>query len=102
MSCSLLFTCWERADLLALLYEMFSCVFVTFPYGVLGQVWYLIVSIPDLCILPYFLERKIRCNTLLLLEYLQEITEAIGNGKDVGVIYLDFCKASMRKCMEDC
>ena len=47
-------TCWERADLLALLCGMFSCVFVTFPYGVLGQVWYLIVSIPDRCILPYF------------------------------------------------
>ena len=27
---------WERADLLALLCLMFSCVFVTFPYGVLG------------------------------------------------------------------
>ena len=35
----------------------FSCVFVTFPCGVLGQVWYLIVSIPDLCLLTYF-ERK--------------------------------------------
>ena len=51
---SLLVTCWERADILALLYTMFSCVFVTVPYGVLGQVWYLIVSIPDLCLLPYF------------------------------------------------
>ena len=30
------------------------CVFVTFPRGILGQVWYLIVSIPDLCLLPYF------------------------------------------------
>ena len=30
------------------------CDFVTFPYGVLGQVWYLIKSIPDLCLLPYF------------------------------------------------
>ena len=50
-------TCWERADLLALLCVMFSCVFVTFIYGVLygvpGQVWHLIVSIPDLCLLPY-------------------------------------------------
>ena len=27
--------------------------FVTFPCGVLGQVWYFIVSIPDLCLLPY-------------------------------------------------
>ena len=44
----------ERAYLLALLCVMFSCVFVTFPYGALGQVWYLIVSIPDICLLPYF------------------------------------------------
>ena len=28
--------------------------FRTFPYGVLGQVWYLIVSIPNLCLHPYF------------------------------------------------
>ena len=27
------------------------CDFVTFPLGVLGQVWYLIVSIPDPCCL---------------------------------------------------
>ena len=33
---------------------IFSCVFVTFPYDVLGKVWCLIVSIPDLCLLPYF------------------------------------------------
>ena len=30
-----------------------NCRFVTFPIGMLGQVWYLIVSIPDLCILTY-------------------------------------------------
>ena len=41
-------TCWERADLLALVCGVF-CEFVTFPFGILGQVWYLIVSIPDLC-----------------------------------------------------
>ena len=52
--CSLVATCWEGANLLAVLYVMFSCVFVTFPCGVLGQVWYLIVSIPDLCLLPYY------------------------------------------------
>ena len=38
----------------------FSCmccflVLVTFPYGVLGQVWHLIVWIPDICLLPYFM-----------------------------------------------
>ena len=60
VSCSLVVTFWGRADLLALLYVMFPCVFVTFPYGVLGQVWYLIVSITDLCLLPYF-----HCNALL-------------------------------------
>ena len=52
--CSLVVTCWEMAYLLALLYVNFSCVFVTFPCGFLGQVWYLIVSIPELCLLPYF------------------------------------------------
>ena len=52
--CSFVVTCLVRADLLALLYVMVSCVFVTFLYGVLGQVWHLIVSILDLCILPYF------------------------------------------------
>ena len=36
-------TCWERAYLLALVCVV-CCVFVTF----LGQVWYLIVSVPDL------------------------------------------------------
>ena len=31
-----------------------TCIFVTFPCGILGQVWYLIVSFPDLCLLSYF------------------------------------------------
>ena len=52
--CSLVVTCWESADLLAPLSVMVSCVFVTFPCGVLGQVWYLIVSVPDLYLLTYF------------------------------------------------
>ena len=52
--CSLLVTYWEMTDLLALLYVRVSCVFVTFPYGVLGQVWYFIVSIPDLCLITCF------------------------------------------------
>ena len=46
-------TCWERADLLALVCDVY-CGFVTFPCGILGQVWYLIVLIPDLCCLSYF------------------------------------------------
>ena len=35
-------------------FVMFNCVFVTFPCDTLGHVWYLIVSIPDLCQLSYF------------------------------------------------
>ena len=31
----------------------FLVLFVTFPYGVLGHVCYLIVSIPDICPLPH-------------------------------------------------
>ena len=51
--CCLVVTCWERADLLALVCDAY-CGFVTFPCGILGQVWYLIVSSPDLCHLFYF------------------------------------------------
>ena len=34
------------ADLLALLCLVFSCAFVTFPNGVLGQVWYILYRFP--------------------------------------------------------
>ena len=35
-------------------FVMFNCVLVTFPCGILGQVWYFMVSIPDLFRLSYF------------------------------------------------
>ena len=57
--CSLVVTCWDRAGLLALLCVVFSCGFVTFPYGALGQVWYLIVLIPDLCLPLLFYEKLV-------------------------------------------
>ena len=44
-------TCWERADLLALVCFVYLLV-CHFPIGILGRVWYLIVSIPDL--FPFF------------------------------------------------
>ena len=37
-----------------LLFVMFNCDFVTFPCAILGQVWHLIVLIPDLFHLFYF------------------------------------------------
>ena len=50
-------TCWERADLLDLVGDVY-CISVTFPCGILGQVWYLVVSFPDLCHLPYFVRKN--------------------------------------------
>ena len=55
LSC-LFLASWEKADLLALLNVMFSYVFVTFPYGVLVQACYLVVSVPDLRFLPFVLD----------------------------------------------
>ena len=46
--CCLVVTCWEMADLLTLVVDVY-CIFVTLPCGILGQVWYLIVLFPDLC-----------------------------------------------------
>ena len=51
--CCLVVTCWERADFLAFVGDV-NCIFVTFPCGILGQVWYLIVSFPDSCCFSYF------------------------------------------------
>ena len=36
--CCLVVNCWEMADLLALVCDV-QCVVVTFPCGILGQVW---------------------------------------------------------------
>ena len=52
--CCLVVTCWEMADLLALVGDVY-CIFATFPCGILGQVWYLIVSFPDLYLLFTFI-----------------------------------------------
>ena len=41
-----------------LLFVMLNSVFVTFPFGILGQVRYLIVSITDFCRLSYFKQKS--------------------------------------------
>ena len=48
--CRLLGRCWA-------LVGGVCCFFVTFPCGIWGQVWYLIVSFSDLCHLSYFAGR---------------------------------------------
>ena len=53
VNCCLVATCWEKADLLALVCDVY-CDFITFPYSILRQVWYLIVSIPDHSCLSYY------------------------------------------------
>ena len=42
----------KRADLLAIVRDV-NCDFVTFPFSMLGQVFFFIVSIPDPCCLSY-------------------------------------------------
>ena len=37
-------------------FVMSNCEFCHFPIGILGQVWYLTLSIPDLCTLSYFVQ----------------------------------------------
>ena len=49
----LVVTCSGRADLLALVCGV-KLLVCHFPIGILGQMWYLIVSMPDLCTLTYF------------------------------------------------
>ena len=50
--CCLVVILRERAYTLALAFVVY-CDFVTFPFGILGQVRYLIVPIPDPCCLSY-------------------------------------------------
>ena len=54
----------ERAKLLALLYEMFSCVFVTFSYDVLGQVLYLITFFLS-CLNKQDIDKELDINLVL-------------------------------------
>ena len=56
-----------RTGLFARLYVKFSCVFVSFPRGVLSQVWCLIVLIPDLCILTYLVTSWVYVSGLFVI-----------------------------------
>ena len=58
LSCMFIAAVWSPAGngkglISWLFFVMFNCVFITFPCGILGQVWYLLVSFPDLCHLSY-------------------------------------------------
>ena len=47
-----------------LLFVMSNYDFVTFPCGILGQVWFLVVLTPDLCRLSYFQINEIDLNNI--------------------------------------
>ena len=63
LSC-LVITFWESADLLS---QVCDHVFVTFPCGILGQVLYLIVLIPDHLTLEVVKQIKTLCYFLTFL-----------------------------------
>ena len=44
----------SRVEVIHANWKKVSICVCHFPIGILGQVWYLIVSIPDLCTLTYF------------------------------------------------
>ena len=61
------------SDLLALNSDGY-CIFVTIPCGILGQVWYLIVSFPDLCRISYLKSSPRLLMTLIVGETLKTCT----------------------------
>ena len=78
VSCSLVVTCRERAGLPvgALVCEVYFC-FITFQYSVSVQVWYLIVSISDLYLFPYF--GCTMAKTCVIRRYLNNVNITILN-----------------------
>ena len=93
-------TCWERAYLLALVGDVY-CIFVTFPCGILGQVWYLVASFPDLCLLSYFKSKIINLNFLHASGHFRHLLITLAN--DLGsalfpkMIQISFLKQDISK-----
>ena len=71
---------------------IFSCVFVTFLCGVLGQVWYLIMLIPDICPFPYldFCHSKLKLSIVKLCCSKSEVNSTFGSLYTICIIMI--CK----------
>ena len=54
-------------------FVMLNCVFVTFPCGILGQVWHLTVSIPDLCSFYNIVPSNMHCQVFFFMILLENI-----------------------------
>ena len=64
LSCLFIAALWSpaRKGLTSWLsFVMYYCVFITFLCSILGQVWYLIILIPDVWHLSYFLQKRFNC-----------------------------------------
>ena len=69
-----------------LLFVMFNCVFVTFPCGILGLVWYLIVSIPDIRHLSYF---KLRETMLTWRRHVERSSYAVRTTCNIQIVFVN-------------
>ena len=95
--CSLVVTCWERADLLALMFVTFYCVFVVFPCGIFGRVWCLIVSIPDLCLLCYFVhvtKQSTLFNSNFILCYTKHVKHEAPVHTNTDILFVMYLKST--------
>ena len=74
-----------------LLFVMFNCVYVTFQYCIMGQVMYLIVSIPDLGHLSYF----VLCPCFVIQYFRNCVLSSFANNslgnRELVVLLLLFC-----------
>ena len=77
-------TCWESADLFALVGEV-NFILVTFQCGILGQMWYVIGSFPDLCHLSNFDKNKLSLEYVFhhLMEVIKQPIPCLLFGKSV-------------------
>ena len=67
--CVRLFICalWSPAGKGLASWLSFVVSYCEFPIGILGQVWYLIVSTPDRCTLTYFQSRvMVPCSIMVI------------------------------------
>ena len=64
-----------------------------FSFGVLGQACYLIVSVPDLCLLPYFISYKQTilniCHTLVFSKIREDIAKLSVAAVVIGALWVN-------------
>ena len=86
VGCSLVVACRETANLLALFCVMFYCVFVTFPCGVLGQVWNLVVRF-------LIFASLLTSMVYQLVDIYNNFCKSLDKGKEVRAVFCDISKA---------